>query len=63
MNVKELSLALTKLMADMPNSANAPVTYGPDFEPVEGGIGALSKTSGNITLNLSPISLRDVGGF
>lgn len=63
MTIKELHDHLTALMAEDEYRADATVTFGQAFEPVEGGIIAKHKTNGLAVLNLAPIALDKMGGF
>jgi hypothetical protein len=63
MTVKQLQDALAALIKRDAYLADASVTYGNAFEPVEGGIITKSKSTGLVTLNLAPVALPDVGGF
>lgn len=63
MTIKELQAALAALVAKDAYLADASVTYGQDFEPVEGGIIAKHNVSKLVVLNLAPLTLDKMGGF
>jgi hypothetical protein len=53
MTVKELHTALAELMARDRYLADANVTFGKDFEPVEAGVLERQPATGLIVLNLA----------
>lgn len=63
MTVLELRDALNALIARDEYLAGASVTYGPDFEPVGGGIIGKNTKTNLVVLNLAPIMLDQMGGF
>ena len=62
MTINELIKELQALVAEDEYRGHAAVTFGPDMEPVEGGIIARGP-GGLIVLNLAPTKLDRVGGF
>ena len=54
MKLKDLIEALQDMLDADEFRADAEVTYGPDFEPIEGGL--IGKREGLVVVNLAPVS-------
>lgn len=63
MTIDELIRELQALVAADKARGKAVVTFGPELEPVAGGILTRHRVSGLVVLNLAPTSLDRVGGF
>lgn len=61
MTIQQLIDALARLVEDDPWRADISITFGPGFEPVEGGL--IGRRDGLVVLNLAPVRLDEVGGF
>lgn len=61
MTILQLSDALARLIETDPWRADMAVTFGPDFDPVEGGL--IGRKDGLAVLNLAPVRLDEIGGF
>lgn len=61
MTIQQLIYTLTRLVEQDGFRADMAVTFGPGFEPVEGGL--IGRKDGLAVLNLAPVSLERVGGF
>ena len=63
MTIDQLIRQLQALVAADEARGNAAVTFGPEMEPVAGGILTRHRVSRLVVLNLAPTRLDRVGGF
>jgi hypothetical protein len=63
MKIQELIDQLTKLVGEDDYRKDMEVTFGPEREPIEGGIIGVNTETKLAELNLAPIKLDQVGGF
>jgi hypothetical protein len=61
MTIGQLIEQLNLIVAKDPYHRDMTVTFGPELEPVAGGL--VGKHDGLVMLNLAPVSLDQVGGF